>query len=450
MSKPKTGRVEIVDREAAERQRREREEQEGRELADLRNKKKRAASEERRLQALAAKERERVEREQRRAEERRRLAEQARAVEEQAYQRVRADLQQALERRSLLLGRFAGLTLPPEPDLAESDRADARSARIATEQLAQRARAYQQQVDAALLEWHKGAAAQASQSRAGALSAALPARAVRSAADVISALEPITAAAASQSRDAALQRRAARARELLASCGDGTPWRDSLELSDRTLSALDAAVSAASEEASQGAMADLRAGLADDAQQAQRAHAADLQRRADEQAREQAAAQRRDRELVATTVRETLQDLGYVVADEIEESAYASGGALHFSRSDWTNHAVALRVADDLTVRMEAVRVDAADAPAPSAADQVQREKLDNRFDAQWCHADGLGRFKEELHRRGLAMPLKQDFPVIPKMRVVNDAETGGVLAKARGHTAADVPLQERELPGPT
>lgn len=447
MSGPKCGHVEIRNRQLLERERRQREEAEATELAQLERKARREQREELRLSELREKETRRHARDAQRAAERARLAEQQRLHEEAVYQRTRADLEGALGRRTDLLGRFDGLQLPEAPELVEADRADAQSARAATAQLLRTAHGYQEAVDRALIDWHRNHEAATSSEKAGALAARIRTRAVRTAEDVISALDVDQPAMQAALRDANLALRSRRARELVAGFGDGMPWKDTLELSEGSLTALDDILTAPSEPVAQSAMFRLQTSLAADAGQAARDHQVAEAKRAADQLAQEHTAKVRDRELITSTIRDTLQDMGYAVG-EIEETAFAKNGTLYFSRSGWTDHAVQVQLDEQLGVRVEPLRI-AGEGESLGPADIATQRAADATFDQQWCSPEGLGKLKQNLAERGLGMPLQAERTAPgAAMRRIADTKAGNALRKARGHVDNGKAPKERKLPG--
>ena len=451
MSGPKCGHVEIRNRTRLEHERRQREEAEATELAQLEAKAMREQREDQRLAELREKETRRRERDARRAAERARLAEQQRVHEEAVYQRARAGLEGALSRRADLLSRFDGLQLPQAPELVEAARADTQSAQAATAQLLRTAHGYQEAVDRALIDWHRNHEAATSREKAGALAARIRTRAVRTAEDVISALDVDQPAMQAALRDANLALRSRRARELVARCGDGMPWKGTLELSEGSLAALDDILTAPSEPVAQSAMFLLQTSLTADAGQAAQVHQATEAKRAADQLAQEHAAKERDRELVASTIRDTLQDMGYAVG-EIEETAFVKNGTLYFSRSGWTDHAVQVQLDEQLGIRVEPMRI-ANDGVLLGPADIATQRAADATFDLQWCSSGGpggLGELKQNLAERGLGMPLQAERTASgAAMRRVADTKAGNAQRKARGQVDNGEAPKERKLPGP-
>jgi hypothetical protein len=308
-------------------------------------------------------------------------------------------------------------------------------------------RNYQDAVDRALIDWHRTHEAAASKERAGALAAQMRVGAARAAADVISALDSDQPSVQASLRDSNLALRCRRANELVSRLGEGMPWKDRLEISEASLGALADVLSAGSEPEAQAALFRLKDGLQADAQAADQAHRAEEKERAAARAEQERARRENDRQLVEATIRDALQDLGYHVG-EVEETAVVKEGRLYFSRADWPKHAVQVTLDDQLAVRLEPVRV-ADDRQAQGPADLAEAGKADVAFDGQWCSESGLGKLKERLRDRGMALPLQAEKqPRGSAMRRVPDASVGKALRKARGvPDEAPAPIA-RQLPG--
>jgi hypothetical protein len=444
MSGPKCGEVHVSDRRRLEQERRHREEAEAREREALEEKalcaeRQQARLEEkerRRLEHLRQKERRRREREAERLRQARERAGQARQAELAHYHRLRSQLEAALAARADLQARFEGLVLPERPGLPDADLSTAEAVRRATEQLAGIAREYQQRVDLALMDHHRREAGARAAADMRAWAAGFRARATLTAKDVVAALESETLMAAAGRRQSSLAAMAGRARELV----ESVSRRDGGELSEATLAALDEVLAAENEGAGQVALARLRQAVESDlARWEQARREAEARRLAEERAIEA-----EERRLVAAEVQDALEDLGYVVSG-IEDTAFVQRGQLFAAHRDWPDHVVRFEFeAGSGRVRTAPLRI-AGPNPAPGAADARLLEREDAAFDAEWCGANGLGRFRDLARRRGIEARFRAEHrPGELEVGRTTEEAVGEAIRQTRRETREDRKLKSR------
>lgn len=456
MSGPKSGHVTVSDRQRLEAERRQRERQEEQELAELRQSQQKADAkasrlqekQERRLKELEARAQQRREREARRADELARQAEATRQRELAQLQRARAALATALSQRSALQSEFPGIALPAEPVVSDDAPATVPAIRAACEAVSRLAFEYQVAVDRAVAAWQSKQLAVQSVAESQRHAARFHASALRTAKDIIAVLDTEPGSARSAQDRVRIGQRRKAAKDVVARTGQDQPWQAHLELSAASLSALDKVMDAEQDSSAQVAYLELTQRLSEDALLAQAAYAG-AEREA-EQARHLAEthARQREREMVAATIRDTLEDLGYEVSD-IEETAFTRDGALYASRSDQPDHAVRMQLDAGGQVRIEPVRV-VDQAETLGIADLQQQKIEDANFDRTWCGPGGLGKFLKTARSRGLDASVKAvHAPGSQPVTSVDESKVGERVRNARSPAKQRKGLKSRQLPQP-
>ena len=454
MSGPKSGQVTVSDRRRLEAERRQREQQEEHELAELRRSQQKAEKDagrlqqkqEQRLQELEARAQQRREREARRAEELVKQAEISRQRELAQLKRARAALAHALSQRSALQTDFPGIELPAEPELTDEAPASVAAIRAACEAASRLAFEYQVAVDRAVAAWQAQQSAVQSVAETQRHAARFHASPVRTAKDIIAVLDTETGAARSAQDRVRISTRRRAAKELVAQAGMGQPWQEHLELSNASLAALDKVMDAEKDSAAHIAYLELTQQLGEDALLAQATFAA--AEREVQQARQLAEThgKQREREMVAATIRDTLEDLGYEVSD-IDETAFTRDGALYASRSEQPDHAIRMQIDAHGRLRVEPVRVVDREERLGSADLQQQRIE-DANFDRSWCGPEGLGKFLKTARSRGLNASVKAvHTPGSQRVEEVDDSKVGERVRNARRPSAQRKGLKSRQLP---
>lgn len=153
-----------------------------------------------------------------------------------------------------------------------------------------------------------------------------------------------------------------------------------------------------------------------------------------------AAEAERLRAAAAAVLEGTLTDLGFVV-EPISHTLFLDGGVAHFSRPQWGEYAVRLRVSpSEGTINFNVVRESDA-APA----DPVSARIRDMRAEATWC--EHIPQLSETLEARGIRLDVKRRLGAgeAPVQLVPAGALAGLPRAANRGTPA--VPLADQVIP---
>ncbi|MBK8768469.1 MAG: FHA domain-containing protein [Burkholderiaceae bacterium] len=253
VSGPKCCQV-TVDWEVLEQQQRQSQEDDANELIELERRARDSAVDEARKQ--------RIQQLKQRAEARRVQQEERRKREEQAaaarlvqardeYQQAHAAWQEALAARLDIELGHPGMALPKVPDLPAADLSSEITVRTAIQQLRAVALAYQHAVDSAIAEYRNSAAAT---SRMKEWIGGFKARAVRSASEIITALEPDGLFVADRADRDRIERIAKAATEVVRPL-----QHDGFNVSDEFINQLDRVFSAETPSAAQTELERLRA-----------------------------------------------------------------------------------------------------------------------------------------------------------------------------------------------
>lgn len=450
MSGPKSGHVSVSDRQRLENERRDRELKESEELVQLRAEKaaKRIQEkQERRLKELEVRAQQRREREARRAEERAKQAELARQREVAQWQRIRGTLANALARRSELQRNFPGIELPAEPTLSEAPPTTIEQIRAACDEITRLAFTYQLGVDSAIAAWNTAQSAVESAAEMQHRAARYQSSAVRTAKDIVAVLESESGAAREGQELARINLRRRAAQNLLAQAGNGQPWQAHLELSSETLAALDGVMDANVEATAQTALLHLTQRLNEDSKRAEATYLNLERERGQAQVLKESHDKQREREMVAATIRDTLEDLGYEVSD-IEETAFMRDGALYASRTDQPDHAVRMQIGEFGQLRVEPVRIVSA-GETRGEADRARQAREDASFDRAFCSSKGgLGEFLSTARSRGLKATVSAVHEAgTQPVRTVDETLVGERVRQARRPTKQRQGPIARQLP---
>lgn len=394
MSGEKCGSV-SVDDDVFEEARRQLEIKEMEELRRLEKEEHLEEKERRRLEDLRRREQARKERESERLRREQERAEQVRRREMEALDRILSQLNASRAVRGDLEERFPGLVLPPFPDPPSADLANIDSIRATAAETARLARQYQRDVDGALVRYHQAKTIARAPEQAQSWALQFRKRAVRTASDVVAALEPSALFAADGSRRAQLKTMAERARILVRQFV-GTAEDD---LTEDTLDALDAVLSSDDAGSAQLALERLRIQLQVE-EERRKEKERDEQQRSESQLIEQRREQTRD---IAAAIGNALEDLGYSVSGA-KETAFVRNGHLYAIHGEWPDHALRLEF-DPGSDRIRSVplRVVGENAPVYGSADIETMGKEDIAFDAHWCEGqDGIVSLRDLAAKRGI------------------------------------------------
>lgn len=128
--------------------------------------------------------------------------------------------------------------------------------------------------------------------------------------------------------------------------------------------------------------------------------AAELKRVTAEKDRRQEEQQRLQTDRVAALMAQSLEEMGYVVSG-VDESAYTEDGQIIACNPDRPDHAIRLTMDPaNEQVRSNVVRlVEPETASSTRISEQQQQDK---EADKSWCNPQGIGRFREELKKKGV------------------------------------------------
>lgn len=419
MSGPKCGTVE-VDWDSL----RETEAREAEELRRLEAQRERDEAQQARLARLREREARRQVREE---ERRRRAAEQAEAQRKQAleaYNQVRAQLEMALQRRDEIEGRFPGIRLPGRPVIdALPASNDLAAIGAATARLRVQAREYQRAQDEALLRYQQEAAALNATAEMQAWLAQFRKRAIRTASDVIVALESNALVCGQRDREARLKAYAVEAKRLIECLG-----REETELPDALLGRLDEVFISVRDDQGQTALALLRQEVG-----------AELSRREEDKGRSEserlAAEERNRRTRVADEICGVLEDMGYSVSG-VDETVFAQDGQLYAWNKEWPEHVVRVELgAGGREITAAPLRIDEKGQQDTGTADAQQDKEADADFDAAWCEQQdgGIKEFKKRLKERKIGFRYtKAHKPGDLELGTVAEAGLGRRIQTAR------------------
>lgn len=396
MSGPKCCQV-TVDWEVLEQQQRQSQEDDANELIELERRARDSAVDEARKQRIQQL-KQRVEARRVQLEERRKREEQAAAARlaqaRDEFQQAHAAWQEALAARLDIELGHPGMALPKVPDMPAADLSSEITIRAAIQQLRAVALAYQHEVDSAIAEYRNSAAAT---SRMKEWIGGFKARAVRSASDIITALEPDGLFVADRADKDRIERIAKAAREVV------HPLQyDGFNVSREFIDQLDRVFSADTPSMAQTELERLRVIAEHEA-----IRLAQIKMARERQVQEREKLRQRERTLaVADQIARTLEDLNYSVG-QIDRTAFVSKGHFYAIDNEWPDHALRFELnAEDGQMRTVPVRLQDADRKA-GEADARQRLQEDQEFDTAWCSASGLGKIKKTLADRGITARFK-------------------------------------------
>lgn len=425
MSGPKCGSV-SVNNELFEETRRQFEKNEREELRRLEKKERLEEKERRRLEDLRRREQARQERESERLRREQERAEQNRKREMQNLDHVRSELNSLVAARGELERRFPGIKLPPIPSCPDPDLGSVDSIRGSAAEIVRLARQYKRDVERALMCHHQAVAAERGTTETKAWAAQFRMRAIRTAQDVVSALEPDALFVADNRQRAQLEAMARRAHEMVTRLLGASPG----DLSDETLSSLEAVLSCDDAESAHAAL--------DRLEELLRAEAArrEAEKRREHE-REEALRMERQRERVrdvAEAIGDVLEDMGYRVSG-LDETAFVRNGHLYVIHRDWPDHAVRLEF-DPTSDRIRSVplRVMGGDASPDASAGVEGGGTGDKNFDTHWCEGtNGILGLKQLAARRGVALSFSREHrPGEKPLDMVPDRQLGERICLTR------------------
>ena len=396
MSGPKCCQV-TVDWEVLERQQQTSQQDDEAKLQELetlaRNSKTAGRSTDEALQRTIDRLKQRVEARRVQVEERRKREEQAAAARlaqaREEFQQAHAAWQEALAARLDIELGHPGMALPKVPDMPAADLSSETTIRAAIQQLRAVALAYQHAVDSAIAEYRNSAAAT---SRMKEWIGGFKARAVRSASDIITALEPDGLFVADRADKDRIERIAKAATEVVRPLQQG-----GFNVSREFIDQLDRVFSAEGPSSAQTELERLRALAAREAIRLAQIKAA----RGQQQQEREKLKQREITLAVADQITRTLEDLNYSVG-QIDRTAFVSKGHFYAIDNEWPDHALRFELnAEDGQMRTVPVRIQDA-GEKTSEADARQQLQEDQQFDTAWCSETGLGRIKKTLAKRGI------------------------------------------------
>lgn len=339
------------------------------------------------------------------------------------YRRLYESFRNGIAGRTELEAQYPGLKLPPAPELSELPSASMSEQEIreAREGLRESARKYQVEVDEAIAEYQRTAETTHAMS---AWVSSFKTRVARSASDMHQALLSRSARADETALSARLGRMTGEALSILdqlaRDAGDA-------ELSPQVMRCLEAVLAVQDEIEALVALQALREAVANQRQDL--AELADRKRR--EQAQWERGRERKQRALVARQVGRVLEDLGYEVS-QITDSAFTRDGHVYAVSNEWPDHALRLEfdpTEDALVART--VRVVGEEEPARIGRSGNAED--DANFVKEWCSADGLGKMRELLKRRGIHTRFEQKHASgsAPLDRIAPPKELNGLREKS-------------------
>lgn len=308
------------------------------------------------------------------------------------YDAATNTLSRAIAQRGEIEARYPGIALPPIPDLPPVDMSTLESILQARQSVLSVAAHYQAAMDTVIAAFQKVLATREAVSEMRADMVRFKTRAIRLARDVIQLLDSESEHVASTARDIRLHSMASAAARMV----ETLKRSEEYGLSDALMAQLDRVFEAENESNAQMELERLSATVADEA----RRHAALAEQRAAMERERQRLQRRMETTEVAQLVARTLEDLGYSVSG-IDETVFVSHGHLYALDKTWPDHALRLQFEPNgERLRAELVRV-GGDTPESKADEKTQRE-IDRQVDEAWCSADGIGKLRETLARRGV------------------------------------------------
>lgn len=410
---------------------------EAEELRQLEAQRERDEAQKERLARLREKEARRQAREEARRRREAELAEAERRRALETYNQVRSQLEAVLQIRGDIEGRFPGVNLPTRPDIEDlSGSADSEAIGQATDRLRAQARTYQLAQDQALMRFHQEAAASNATNEMQDWLAQFRTRAVRTASDVIIALESNTLISAQRQRDARLKAYAVEAKRLVQALG-----KDEADLPDSLLERLDQVLNSTSDNQGNLALARFKESVNNELSR----------RKAEEQRMEKervADEMRHRRARIADEITGVLEDMGYSVSD-IDETVSTQDGCLYAWNKHWPEHVVRI----DMAANSEAItaaplRVVTGQEQDTGATDARKRQEADVAFDTAWCQREvgGIKEFKQRLKdRKVLFSYSRKHLPGEQAVGTVPDTKLGMRIQAVRQGTSQVAPTKARE-----
>jgi len=118
-----------------------------------------------------------------------------------------------------------------------------------------------------------------------------------------------------------------------------------------------------------------------------------------------------DRQLIATALQQTLENLGYEV-DTIQHSMFVEGGRFYATRPEWKGHFVEISgtiEGDDDRLKSRCVRTRQAD------------ERMDSQVDKKWC--DDIHKGMKQLRDDGIELDIDRVDLTAPLVATLTDQE---------------------------